>query len=807
MPHRLSIFCLLIIGVLSVVPVQEVSAQPAFSGGKRELRGIWIASVMNYDWPLSPSLTPQQQRDSLTVLLDLFASSGFNAIFLQIRPECDALYPSTLEPWSYWLTGVQGTGPSPAYDPLAFAIAETHKRGMELHAWFNPYRAYRQDVTYPRHATHVVEQHPEWTIKCPDGFYLLNPGVRDVRDRITNVVCDVVRRYAIDGVHFDDYFYPYPEHSFTKQDSSAWAADPRGFSWDSVAYWRRDNVNLMIRQVHDSIHALKPSLKFGVSPFGIWKSGVPSGVTGMSSYSDIFCDPTAWLGGQYVDYIVPQLYWAMGGSQDYAALHNWWAGQRNGRHVYTGLADYKISLSGWPATEITTQIRFNQKGGLVQGSVQFRAYNLRTNDGGIVGALAGDVFRYPALVPVMEWKETIPPNAPGNLQMTFNSGSGLYTLTWTPSSVASDGDTAARYAIYRFTSPAPGPADIINPRNIIAVTGSATIAPPARVDSFNTQYYYAVAALDKNNNESTLSAVVTTAAPIAPPTLLSPASGSMTYPKGDPLTWRRQPGASAYRVQLDTTGTFTEGQLLLSVLTSDTFMVPANLKAGMTYHWRVIAGSQAGESPVSAPFTFTTGWLLPPTPLSPVGKTNVARLTTFQWLSNGATSYRLRVLDNTTKLSVLDTVTTDTTLTCQTALTATRLFQWYVRADNAYGESDWSAEARFRTGTELTGVLEDPGTPLRFALDQNFPNPFNPTTIIGFRIAGPGGGNASPGPVRTKLSIFDALGREVAVLVDEFRSEGMYEATFDAQGLASGVYLYRLQAGDFVETRTMLLIR
>jgi hypothetical protein len=626
----------------------------------------------------------------------------------------------------------------------------------------------------------------------------LNPGLPEVRNLVSKVVSDVVRRYGIDGVHFDDYFYPYSEHGFTREDSAAWAAYPRGFSWDSLAYWRRDNVNLLIHQVYDSIQAVKPWLKFGVSPFGIWKSGVPPGISGTSSYNDIFCDPVAWLQGQYVDYVVPQLYWAFGGGQDYAALQSWWASQRNGRHVYTGNADYKISQSGWPASQITDQIRYNQTNSNVQGSVQFRAYNLRTNDGGIVTALTSDVFRYPSIVPVMTWKETTPPNTPTGLQMVFNSGSGLYDLRWQPPAAASDGDTAARYVIYRFRVASPAPADVENPRNIIAVIGEAASTPPARVDSLDTQYSYAVAALDKNNNESTISNIVTTGAPLASPALVSPAGGSTTYARGERLIWRRQPGALLYRVQLDSTGAFVNGQILFNVLTSDTFAVPSGLRAQKSYYWRVIAGSQAAESPASPTRTFTTGWLLPPTLLYPLNKTNIPRLTTFQWASNGATLYHLKVIDYVTRLTMLDTTAVDTSVTSTVVFSASTLHQWYVLAVNPYGESDWSAEARFRTGTVLTVSSGEEEVPDRFGLEQNFPNPFNPTTVVRYQV---------PVAIRVKLSVYDLLGREVAVLVNEQKAAGRYEVRFGATGLASGVYLCTLTAGDYRETRKLVLMK
>ena len=798
MKDRRSLFPLfIVILTLSILPA-PLRAQSPFTGVKRELRGVWIASVMNYDWPLSPSLTPQQQRDSLIVLLDLFKDTGFNAVFFQVRPECDALYPSPIEPWSYWLTGAQGTGPSPAYDPLAFAIAETHKRGMELHAWFNPYRAYRQDVSYPRSPGHIVEQHPEWTIRCPDGFYFLNPGRPEVRARITAVVADVARRYPVDGIHFDDYFYPYPEHSFTKEDSATWAADKRGFPWDSLAYWRRDNVNMMIRQVYDTLQAIKPSLKFGVSPFGIWKPNVPTGISGLSSYNDIFCDPIAWLQEQSVDYVVPQLYWAFGGGQDYASLHNWWAEQRNDRHVYTGNADYKITLSGWPAAEITRQIRFNQSSGAVQGSVQFRAYNLRTNDGGIVNALTSDVFRYPSVVPVMDWKETTPPETPAGLQIAQNGGTGRYSLTWQAPAPASDGDTALRYIVYRFTTASPLAGDRERPRNIIAVTGTPSLDPPPRVDSSTVAYWYAVSALDKNNNESALSALITAGSPLQTPELVSPAAGTSAYAKNQPLVWKRVPGALQYRVQLDSTGVFIEGQMLLNALTADTFAVPAGLRASSSYHWRVIAGNQVAESPVSPIRSFSTGWLTPPSLLAPVNKINISRFPGFRWASNGAQSYRLRVIDNNTRVTVLDTTTTDTTLTSTTLLSASRIHVWNVLSVNAYGESDWSAEGRFQTGTSTTGINDGKGEPIRFGLDQNYPNPFNPETWIGYSIAS--GSHVS-------LRVYDLLGREVTTLVNAWKEPGMYQALLDARRFASGVYVYRLESGTYVASRRMLLVR
>jgi uncharacterized lipoprotein YddW (UPF0748 family) len=790
---RTLLICCLLIPLLRT----ETQSQPAYAGAKWEFRGAWVASVKNYDWPLSPGHSPDRQRDSLRVLFDAFAAAGFNAVIFQIRPECDALYASPYEPWSYWLTGSQGTAPAPLYDPLEFAIQEAHARGMELHAWFNPYRAYREDVSYPTHSTHVTKLHPEWIITCPDGYNLMDPGKPQVRDHVSKVIADVVRRYAVDGVHFDDYFYPYSEHSFTRQDSVTWAAYPRGFSWDSVAYWRRDNVNLLVRQVYDSVLALKPWVKFGVSPFGIWKNNVPPGVSGTSAYDVLYCDATAWLSGQYIDYIIPQLYWTFGGGQAYELLEPWWASQRNGRHFYTGNATYRIQQNGWPAAEINAQIRFNQTAGNAQGSVQFRGYNFRTNDGGIIQALRADVFRYPSLVPHMSWKEGTPPNAPQNLQMQYDAGLGRYVLTWQKPATASDGDTAARFAVYRFKTPVPGGPDMQIPSNLLMITGGTSAIPPARVDSASAQYTYAVSALDKNSNESALSNAVAVSGPVSAPLLAGPADGESAYVKFSPLWWQRPPGALQFRVQVDTSGTFLQGLTVHNVLVADTGYVPQGLKALTRYYWRVIAGNQTAESPASAVRSFTTGWPLSPLPVYPVAVRGAVRNPTFRWSSRGGSSFHLEVTDFQTRLVVLDTTVTDTVCQSSRVFAASRNHTWRVAASNAAGSSDWSETASFSTGSTVVGVGEELA-PESFSLSQNYPNPFNPETLIRFVL---------PDRSHVTLRVYNPLGQEVALLQEGVLERGAHAVRFNAGNLSSGVYLYRLQAGTFTASRKMIVLR
>jgi len=237
---------------------------------KYEFRGAWIALVRNEDWPSKPGLSTEQQQYELRLMLDELQANNINAVIFQVRPECDAIYQSNIEPWSYWLSGEQGKAPDPFYDPLQFAIDEAHKRGMELHAWFNPFRAEGNNVAYTLDENHVVNTHPDWIVTI-NNFKLLNPGLAEVRDYVIDVIMDVVENYDVDGIHLDDYFYPYPPNQIINQDIETFNLFPRNFS--NIEDWRRDNVNLLVEKISDTLSTTKPSLKFGISPFGIWKVG------------------------------------------------------------------------------------------------------------------------------------------------------------------------------------------------------------------------------------------------------------------------------------------------------------------------------------------------------------------------------------------------------------------------------------------------------------------------------------------------------------------------------------------------------
>lgn len=767
---------------------------------KREFRGAWIATVLNLDWPVFGATgVSQQQKDALVSILDKLAAVGFNAVVFQVRTECDALYNSPYDPWSVWLTGTQGTPPSPLYDPLEFAVTEAHKRGMELHAWFNPYRAERSVDNYPLASNHVTVLHPTWAIQIGT-FKFLNPGLQEVRDYVATVVSDIVRRYDVDGVHADDYFYPYPPNQITHQDTATFNAYPRGIS--NINDWRRDNVNLLIGQIHDSVQAIKPHVKFGMSPFGIWKTGVPGGIFGLDAYSTIYCDAIAWLQRKHVDYITPQLYWAFGGGQDYGSLQPWWAdsANANGRHLYTGNATYHIADTFSP-TEISKQINFNRANPKVQGSVQFRALSVTDNIGGNYDLLKSDVFLYASIIPPMSWKpDGITPNAPSSL-LSSNPSTNVYNLQWTAPSPASDGDTAARYAVYRFAMQTPQQSDLDNGKNLLNVVGQRSVNLRSIVDTVGVQFFYGVTSLDRNNNESSLSNIVSVAGPNpTQPVLASPANGDQNFPRGGSIRWNGSPNATAYRLEFDSTSNFGPTSMFILSNVNDTAFVPNGLGAGRTYFWRISAGNQIGTSGYSATFSFKTGWPYPPTLVSPAsGTTNVPRNPTFTFTPSTGTSFRLMVIDVSTSptVTVLDTTVADTVVYISRSLAAFRLYDWKVSAINVSGASDFSGSFRFRT---MSGTLaeEGPALPEVYSLSQNYPNPFNPVTTI--QVAVPFSGYVT-------VRVYDILGRDVATLAEEELTPGVHVFRFDGSSLPSGTYIYVLTTGETRIAKKMMLLK
>ena len=373
---------------------------------KEEFRAIWLTTVANIDWPSSRTGTPTQQQNELINILNTVQRLNMNAVVFQVRPAGDTFYNSTLEPWSMYLTGTHGTAPSPPWDPLSFIIIEARKRNIEVHAWLNPYRARTSGATYALASTSMAKRFPTYAYTY-NKYIWMDPGATEVQQFIVNVTMDIVRRYDVDGIHMDDYFYPYSDGT-EFPDANTFAAYQKAGGKLSKSDWRRSNVNTLIQTMNTRIHSLKPKVKFGISPFGIWKNGVPSGITGLSAYDTLYCDSRLWLQQGWIDYLVPQLYWQIDvAAQSYRTLLNWWVSESTkGRHVYGGNALYRMAATdqNWSVNEIVRQVNFTRtlrnRSGL--GNVFFSTKQIMQNVKGIQTELA-KLYPSKVNVPKMSW--------------------------------------------------------------------------------------------------------------------------------------------------------------------------------------------------------------------------------------------------------------------------------------------------------------------------------------------------------------------------------------------------------------------
>ena len=378
----------------------------------REFRAAWIATVANIDWPSKPGLSPQQQKDELRNLLTQARFLRLNAVVLQVRPACDAIYPSSLEPWSEYLTGTMGQPPEPFYDPLKFAIQEAHARGLELHAWFNPYRAHHPSAKSPISADHVSQVKPE--IVREYGKHLwLDPAEPLAAEHSFDVIMDVVNRYDVDGIHFDDYFYPYPVNDDQGKpipfpDERSWQAradEDKSLSRDD---WRRAAVNRLVARLYGEIKATKPHVKFGISPFGIYRPGNPPQIKGFDQFATLYADPLKWWHDGNVDYLTPQLYWKIGPpDQSFPALLHWWHQEnKQQRHLWPGHFTSRLLSSGqggWNVEELIAQIWVTRAQPGATGNVHFSMKALTKEAGSHGLEIRKHAYRQPALVPESNW--------------------------------------------------------------------------------------------------------------------------------------------------------------------------------------------------------------------------------------------------------------------------------------------------------------------------------------------------------------------------------------------------------------------
>ena len=396
----------------------------------REFRGVWVATVGNIDWPSQKGLPTAEQKSELIAILDKASALKLNVVVFQVRPACDALYASRIEPWSEYLTGTMGQAPAPIYDPLAFAVEEAHKRGLELHAWFNPYRAHHTSAKSPIARGHISITHPSLVRQYGKSLWL-DPGEREVQDYSLSVVMDVVNRYDVDGVHFDDYFYPYKE----KNAAGAEMDFPDDASWQHYGArgklgrddWRRGNVDQFIQRVYESIKTAKPHVKFGVSPFGIWKPKNPPQIEGFDAYSNLYADSRKWIEKGWVDYLAPQLYWSIKApQQSFPVLLRWWTSQNpKGRQIVAGM-DTTKTRGKWPDAEILNQIRLTREIKNVSGHIHWNMKSLLRNDT-LSMELGRQLYSQPVLMPLSPWlgKKQLPKPT-----LDFQPSNGKWVLNW-----------------------------------------------------------------------------------------------------------------------------------------------------------------------------------------------------------------------------------------------------------------------------------------------------------------------------------------------------------------------------------------
>jgi uncharacterized lipoprotein YddW (UPF0748 family) len=395
---------------------------------RREFRAAWIATVDNIDWPSARDLSPKQQRLELVRILDRCQQLNMNAVILQVRPTADAFYPSQIEPWSEYLTGRQGTAPNPEYDPLHFAIIESRRRGLELHVWLNPYRAYHPSQKNPVAPNHISKTQPA-VVKKYGRYLWMDPGETIVQDQTLAVVRDLCTRYDIDGVHIDDYFYPYPEKNTPFPDDPSYQRYLRSGGRLDREAWRRSNVDTFIRRMHETIKAVRPDSKFGISPFGIYRPGQPAGIqAGIDQYAQLYADAKKWLVEGWCDYFSPQLYWPISQTaQSYPVLLKWWTENNpKGRHLWVGNFTSRTNPKdgNWKAAEVLNQIKLTREMG-AGGNVHFSAKALVNNWNQISTQLKVGPYSEPSLPPATPWLSKFVPGVP-----KIQSASGDGSVSW-----------------------------------------------------------------------------------------------------------------------------------------------------------------------------------------------------------------------------------------------------------------------------------------------------------------------------------------------------------------------------------------
>ena len=472
--------------------IQQQSPYP-----KREFRGAWIQAV-NGQFRGIPT---EKLKQTLIDQLNSLQGAGINAIIFQVRPEADALYASQLEPWSRFLTGVQGQAPSPYWDPMQFMIDECHKRGMEFHAWINPYRV-KTSLKSELSPNHLYNIHPEWFVTYNNQLFF-DPALPESRRHICMVVADIVSRYDVDAIHMDDYFYPYPAKGMDFPDDASFARYGGGFT--NRADWRRSNVNILIQKIHETIRGLKPWVKFGISPFGIYRNEkndpLGSKTNGLQNYDDLYADVLLWARNGWVDYNIPQIYWQIGHpAAEYEILVKWWAKNTENRPLFIGQSVMNTIQNADPknpsVNQLPRKMALERAYQTIGGSCQWPASAVVENAGKYRDALVQGYHKYPALVPVFDFMDDKAPGKVRKVKKVWTEDG--YMLFWTAPKAKDEMDRAVQYVVYRFDDKEK--VNIDDASHIVAVTRNNFYKLPYK-DGKN-KYRYVVTALDRLHNES-----------------------------------------------------------------------------------------------------------------------------------------------------------------------------------------------------------------------------------------------------------------------------------------------------------------
>jgi len=500
-----------------IITILLLSSLPLFAQQKeqrREFRAAWIATAKMIDYPSKKGLTSEELKQEFIDIIEMHKANGINAIIFQVRPAADAFFKSNYEPWSEWLTGKQGQAPEPYFDPLEFMIAETHKRDMQFHAWLNPFRAVatidRADIT----KNHITRTKPEWFFTYDINKYF-DPGIPEVREYITEIVADIVKRYDVDGIHFDDYFYPYPKKDINNKfidipDNKTF--NKYGTGYNNIQDWRRNNMDLFIELVSKRIKVEKSWVIFGIGPGGIWRNkGLDpkgSNTRGFATYDWLYADVLKWLENSWIDYVAPQIYWNIGHkAADFAELVNWWDQNSYGKHVYIGIGVYKIDNTkqdpNWgKPSEVPNQIKLARKYENVKGFVLYQTKALVQNPLGICDSLQLNLFSDTCYLPLMTYVDSIPPEIPQNIDKYRIKNE--FTILWDKEDFMGKNanDTAIFYNVYRFKGKEK--IDVSNKDKKILTTKKEffSITRDKNRRFFGEKNFFVVTSVDKFYNES-----------------------------------------------------------------------------------------------------------------------------------------------------------------------------------------------------------------------------------------------------------------------------------------------------------------